>query len=66
VGGTSRPLDRFDVILLDDSLEGELATYGSDSEKGRANTEFMIGSHVLHVYSRVGQFSANCGVRGIE
>jgi hypothetical protein len=63
---TTIPLDQFDVILLDDSLEGELATYGSNSQKGRTNTEFMIGSDVLHVYSRVGNFSANCGVRGIR
>jgi hypothetical protein len=55
------PLDQFDVILIDDSLEDELTTYRPYSEKGRLNTEIMIGSHVLHVYSRVGLFSLNCG-----
>jgi 4-amino-4-deoxy-L-arabinose transferase-like glycosyltransferase len=55
------PLDQFDVILMDDSLEEVLTTYRPYSEKGRLNTEIMIGSQVLHVYSRVGQFSLNCG-----
>jgi hypothetical protein len=48
---TSRnPLQRFDVIVIDESFVDERREYSPFAQEGRIERDFHVGSDVVHVY----------------
>jgi hypothetical protein len=47
---SSNPLERFDVIVIDDAFVDERREYSHYAEAGRTEQDFHIGNDVAHVY----------------
>jgi hypothetical protein len=47
---SSNPLQRFDVIVIDESFVDERREYSPFAQAGRTKRDFHVGSDVVHVY----------------
>jgi hypothetical protein len=47
---SSNPLEKFDVIVIDDSFIDERREYSPLARVGRIERDFRVGSNVVHVY----------------
>jgi hypothetical protein len=48
----AQPLDQFDIILIEDSLQADSLIYLPYAQQGRTKKDYRVGSHLLQVYSR--------------
>jgi 4-amino-4-deoxy-L-arabinose transferase-like glycosyltransferase len=47
---SSNPLERFDVIVIDESFVDERREYSPFAQAGRIERDFHVGNNVVHVY----------------
>ena len=47
---TPNPLQKFDVIVIDDSFVDERREYSHLARVGRIERDFRVGTNVVHVY----------------